>query len=85
MRNGFYPPPLTCKGCTKEYLLKVKSGEYYVPRFDAIKLRPCPCPPLKKRIYQEIMKLATQHNVNLGMRDESCGTVTWFLAVLGTI
>ena len=57
-RNGFMVPPYTSKCITTDYLSKVKTAEYYVPRYVDVQVRPCPNPPIKRRIFEEIMKEA---------------------------
>ena len=33
-----------------------KQGKIYVPKFEEVKLRPCPKPPLKKFVILEVLK-----------------------------
>ena len=78
-------PPFQSKCNTIDYLEKVRAGTYYVPNYRDMQIRPCPNPPKKKRIFEEIIKLCQQHNVNFGMKDETYANADWFLDVLSSI
>ena len=51
MRNGMMVPPYASKCITHEYLQGVKCGDFYVPLYDDVRIRPCPNPPVKRRIF----------------------------------
>jgi len=78
-------PPFQSKCITIDYLEKVRAGTYFVPNYRDMQIRPCPNPPKKKRIFDEIMQLCQQHNVNFGMKDETYANADWFLDVLSSI
>ena len=42
IRNGFYLPSYKSQIVCIDYLERVKAGEYWVPKYKDIKLRPCP-------------------------------------------
>lgn len=52
-RYGYYLPQSEAF-CTVPYLFGVMQKTIYAPKFAAIKLRPCPTPPLKELILREI-------------------------------
>ena len=64
LRNGYYMPPYSCRIVTVVYMDKVKSGEVYVPKYDIIRLRPCPNPPVKKRVFDEIGLIVRNFSTN---------------------
>ena len=47
IRNRFYLPSFKSPAITQEYMQLVRSGEYWCPKFDEVKLLPCPNPPTK--------------------------------------
>ena len=55
-RNGLCVPPWGSKCLTQDYMERCRSGEFYVLRYIHLQIRPCPNPPLKRRIFEEIMK-----------------------------
>ena len=54
VRNRFYLWAYTSNVCTLDNLDEVKEGRQYVPLFDEVHLEPCPRPPLKQFVLQEI-------------------------------
>ena len=56
-RNGKCVPPYQSKCITIDYLEKVRANTYYVPSYTDMSIRPCPNPPKKKRIFEEIMRV----------------------------
>ena len=47
VRNGLYMWQYSCSINTVNNIQEVKEGKMYVPRYEEVKLRPCPKPPLK--------------------------------------
>ena len=47
VRNGFYMWKYNCSINTVKSIQEVKEEKMYVPRYEEVKLRPCPKPPLK--------------------------------------
>ena len=47
VRNGLYMWKYNCSINTVKSIQGVKEGKIYVPRYEEVKLRPCPKPPLK--------------------------------------
>ena len=44
-----------CSINTVKSIQEVKEGKMYVPRYEEVKLRPCPKPPLKCFVIQEVL------------------------------
>ena len=40
---------------TKEFMKEVRAGNIYCPKYDDLKVRPCPTPPPAKVIRQELI------------------------------
>ena len=56
VRNGLYMWHYKCSMNTVQNINLVKQGKIFVPRFEEVKLRPCPKPPLKKFVILEVLK-----------------------------
>jgi len=55
-RNRYFLPKLSSRICTVEYMLRVRSGTIWVPKFEQVRLAPCPLPPTKKEFVEEIFR-----------------------------
>jgi hypothetical protein len=53
-RNGYYLPAFKSQICSVDYMLKVKKGLIWVPRYKDLRLAPCPLPPSKKDFVTEV-------------------------------
>lgn len=54
-RNRYCMPPKTCTlSKSSSYLMRVKSGEYWVPRYGDLNDLPCPDPPTNSSIFAEL-------------------------------
>ena len=56
VRNGFYMWKYNCSINTVKSIQEVKEGKMYVPRYEEVKLRPCPKLPLKCFVISEVLK-----------------------------
>ena len=56
-RNRWYLPKITSNIVTISWMLKVKNGELYCPKYSEIKLSPCPKRPLKSHIIAEVQRI----------------------------
>ena len=54
VRNRYYLWAYTGNVCTMDNLDEAKEGRLYVPLYDEVHLEPCPRPPLKSFVLQEI-------------------------------
>ena len=55
VRNGLYMWDYTSSINTVKSIQEVKEGYMYVPKYDEIRLKPCPKPPLKIFIIKEVL------------------------------
>ena len=55
VRNGLYMWQYRCSINTVNNIQEVKEGKMYVPRYEEVKLRPCPKPPLKSLVINEVL------------------------------
>ena len=56
VRNGFYLPSKTCHWLTKKVMIGMVLGNTYCPSFNDIRPLPCPRPPVRLELIQEINK-----------------------------
>jgi hypothetical protein len=83
--NDYYLMASTCSGCTREYMDKVRSGKYWVPRWTALKMRPCPYAPTKEHFFSEVLKILTTHKLVFGVKSHACCDLDWLKACLATL
>ena len=83
-RYGFFLPK-TKAFRTVEYLQGVLDGSIYCPKFDELKLRPCPKPPTKILILEEIDKIFGTSGKTIGSTDKALPETQFLLAVLSTL
>jgi hypothetical protein len=84
-RNGYYVPSKKCPFVTVSYLIAVKNGDTFTPRYRDVRLRPCPVPPKKAVLVEAVMALGTQFKVDFGLSaDGPFPNTQWLLALLAT-
>ena len=69
-RYGFFLPK-TKAFRTVEYLQGVLDGSIYCPKFDELKLRPCPKPPQKILILDEIVTILDVSGQTIGSTEKA--------------
>ena len=55
VRNGFYMWHFNSSINTVKNIQEVKEGRMNVPRYEEVRLRPCPKPPLKSFVIKEVL------------------------------
>lgn len=61
-RNRYYLPSPKCQLVTVDYLMEVMQGNVWVPKFPDIRLLPCPKPPIRKYILEELLIAMSKHS-----------------------
>lgn len=84
VRNGYYVPKLKSKAVTEEYLLGVVASRYWCPRYEEIRLLPCPRPPILEVLYGKLKEVALRDKRTLGMDEQHLPDRGWVLAILST-
>ena len=56
-RNGYFMPNFKNRCVTIEYLMKVKKGAYWVPKYENIRLASCYRKPSKDVAFVELVKI----------------------------
>ena len=54
-RYGYFLPKIL-SFCSVEYMHGVLDGKRYAPKYEDVKLRPCPRPPVKEEVLKEVIK-----------------------------
>ena len=57
VRNSWYLPRIKCSAVTVDYMLAVREGQIFCPKFEDIRLKPCPKPPSKDELMGYIRRL----------------------------
>ena len=84
-RNGWYVPSAKSSFVTVDYLHKVRTGQVYCPKFEEVRLRPCPVRPDKELVVTEVLRVCTEHGKNLGDCSRQRPNKGWLLKVLSTL
>jgi hypothetical protein len=84
-RNGYYLPSSKSTVCTEQYLTKVLSGKVFCPKYEQIKLKPCPRPPYKQVLFEKFMAFMRHKKLDPGFEGDRQPDVKWLLTVLSTV
>ena len=60
----------------------IRDGKIYCPKYDDMKLQPCPDPPSKESILEEVVKFTTQNELDIGATENKIPDKDWLLNVL---
>ena len=67
------------------WMQNVRSRKFWVPVYDTIKLRPCPFPPLKDQLFNEVIRISKSKGLDIGLVDSTQVGVDWLLNILSTL
>ena len=86
-RNGWYMPSINSTLVTVKYMLDVKDGNTWCPRYQWLKMRPCPRPPIKLILIQEIHKELSKFKEarNTGIDEKHFPDNEWLIVTLATL
>jgi hypothetical protein len=84
VRNGWYLPKFKSTIITEDYITNVITGKIYCPKFEEIRLVPCPRAPEKDILLRDLQRLMTSEKKSCGIDDIHVPDKGWLLAVLGT-
>ena len=66
-------------------MLAVRERQVFCPKFEEIRLKPCPSPPKKEELLEYIRRMEAEQKVSLGINHEGPKpNMLWLLAVLST-
>jgi len=60
-------------------------GKQWCLKYQDAKIRPCPTPPKKEVLIQEVNSILRYHCINFQMHNSMSPDVNWLLVVLGTL
>jgi hypothetical protein len=84
-RNGYYIPSKNSSIITINWMLDVKDGIEWCPKYVDVKLRPCIDRPLKCHIITELQRELIAHNLKLSLDKNHSADVDWLLVCLSTL
>ena len=61
------------------------NGDFWCPRHDIVRLAPCPTPPSKRIIFEEVLLILRAKKLNIGIQSESKVDLNWLLGCLSTL
>ena len=72
VRNGYYLPKIKSTMVTEEYMRNVISGKAFCPKFEDIKMLPCPRPPNIDVLIPKLLEICVTHGftMNCGIDDK---------------
>ena len=87
MRNHWYMPSFSSTLVTVQYMLDIKDSKIWCPRYDYLKIRPCPRRPLKQYILEEVHLELDKFNEKrkTGIDEKHQPDIEWLLVVLATL
>lgn len=84
-RNGWYLPSRKSNVCTEDYLKNVLMGKTWCPKYEEVRIRPCPRRPPKKILYDKFEHLLTTKKLEGGFDPERQPDSNWLVAVIATL
>ena len=84
VRNGWYMPKYKSSIITEDYITNVITGKLFCPRYEEIRLSPCPKPPDKQVLLKDFTKLVLSERKISGIDEAHTPDKNWLLTVLGT-
>ena len=95
-RNGYRLPSIKHNIVTNEFLIGVRNGSIYCPKYDDLVLRPCPDPPTHTVVRDELVATLSRgaQAYPVGQKEKFINLATnlarkanrdWMLEVLSTI
>ena len=86
MRNGFYLPKFKSTMITEEYIRSVITGRTYCPKFQEIKILPCPRSPTVDVLLKKLHSICNHNNIShTGVDDMHLPDKNWLLNVISTL
>jgi hypothetical protein len=78
-------PAFKCKVNTKDYLLKVKAGTYWVPMYPNVRIASCYRKPTREAAMKEMLEVLYKFNYDIGFVDATLVDLDWILKVMSTL
>lgn len=85
IRNGFYLPKIKSSLITEQYINDVVCGKLHCPKFEEVRLKPCPRPPDKATLLRHVTNVNKKHiGKPLGIDENHTPDKAWLLVYLST-
>jgi len=85
-RNGFYVPIKTSSAINELMLVNILHGNYWCPKYQDLKLKPCVKPPVKAVLVEKLKEQCLLENYNVAWIDEThLPDSKWLVDVLATL
>ncbi len=84
IRNGWYLPKYKSSIVTEDYITNVITGKVFCPKYENIRLIPCPRPPDKSLLLKDFAKLVQSEKKASGVDEAHAPDKNWLVQVLGT-
>jgi hypothetical protein len=86
LRNGYYLPLESSSAVNEVMLYNVLQNIYWCPKYQDIRMKACPKPPMKEVLIQKLSEVCTMENYNIAWIDEKhTPDKKWLIDVLGTL
>jgi hypothetical protein len=57
----------------------IREGKYWCPKYDALKPLPCPDPPNKEYLLEEVVKITTEKELDIGAHQTKVPDRNWLI------
>jgi hypothetical protein len=85
IRNGYYLPRFKTTVITEDYMRNVITGKAFCPKYDEIKMLPCPRPPTKQILLDKFHAICQEQNlVHVGVDEKHVPDKRWLLDFVST-
>jgi len=84
-KNWYFLPKEKSTCMTAGWLTGVLKGDFWVPRYDTLVMRPCLYPPLKDQLQEFLLSEAALQAINLGFDKTHSPDKDWMIVVLATL
>jgi hypothetical protein len=82
VRNLYYLPPISCSIVTLDWMHEVRAGNIPCPKYGAVTEMPCPFPPPKSKVIEELQRVGGH---DFGITSTREPSLHWCLRALATI
>ena len=85
-RNGFYLPTEKSSAVCEVMLFQILQGIYWCPKYEEIRMKPCPKLPTKDVLFTKMMDVCDLESYNIAwIDDKHLPDKKWLVYVLATL
>jgi hypothetical protein len=86
LRNDFFLPKRSSSAVNEIMIYNILQGQYWCPKFDDLKMRPCVKAPVKETLLQKIQALCSEKKYNISWIDfQHLPDKDWMVKVIATL